>query len=71
MRNEGGKIWTAAGVSAGIDMALAFIAERAGEEVAADAQLYAEYYPSRRVYKNTRVEKLPKYLTAEARQKLD
>ena len=69
IRNVDGKIWTSAGVSAGIDMALAFIAERAGEEVAAAVQLYAEYY--RRVYKNTHGEKLPKYLTAEARQKND
>lgn len=45
-----GKIWTAAGVSAGIDLALAFIADRAGEETAGEIQLYAEYYPDGKRY---------------------
>lgn len=45
-----GNIWTSAGVSAGMDMMLAFIAETFGESVAADVQLEAEYFPSRRVY---------------------
>ncbi|MEM9288630.1 MAG: DJ-1/PfpI family protein [Pseudomonadota bacterium] len=40
-----GNIWTAAGVSAGIDMALAFIAHIAGKEAAATVQKNAEYYP--------------------------
>ena len=40
-----GHIWTAAGVSAGIDLALALVADQAGEEVAGKVQLYAEYYP--------------------------
>jgi transcriptional regulator GlxA family with amidase domain len=39
-------IWTAAGVSAGIDLALALVADQAGEEVAGKVQLYAEYYPN-------------------------
>ena len=43
---QSGKIWTAAGVSAGIDMILAFIADQAGDEIAGKVQLYAEYYPS-------------------------
>jgi len=47
-----GHIWSAAGVSAGIDLALAFIAETAGEETAAKVQLGAEYYPSARRYGN-------------------
>jgi len=41
-----GHIWTAAGVSAGIDLALALVADQAGEEVAGKVQLYAEYYPN-------------------------
>lgn len=45
-----GPVWTAAGVSAGIDMLLAFIAHEAGEEVAGQVQLVAEYYPSPRLY---------------------
>lgn len=45
-----GNVWTSAGVSAGADMALAFIAEVAGEEVAGKVQLYSEWYPSLRRY---------------------
>ncbi len=45
-----GNVWTAAGVSAGIDMMLAFIAETAGERAAGIAQFAAEYYPSSRAY---------------------
>lgn len=41
-----GNIWTSAGVSAGIDMALAFIADVAGDEIAGRVQLAAEYYPA-------------------------
>jgi transcriptional regulator GlxA family with amidase domain len=41
-----GNVWTSAGVSAGIDMTLAFIAAEAGEETAGKVQLAAEYYPS-------------------------
>lgn len=45
-----GNVWTAAGVSAGIDLALAFIAEVAGADVASEVQLYAEWYPSSHRY---------------------
>jgi transcriptional regulator GlxA family with amidase domain len=45
-----GKVWTAAGVSAGIDMTLAFIESEAGEETAGNVQMFAEYYPSPRRY---------------------
>lgn len=45
-----GKIWTAAGVAAGIDLALAFVADRAGEEIAGRVQFYAEYYPNGKRY---------------------
>jgi hypothetical protein len=40
-----GKIVTAAGVSAGIDMALALVAKLAGDEVAQAIQLGIEYDP--------------------------
>lgn len=45
-------IWSSAGVSAGMDMTLAYIAETFGEEVASDIQLDAEYYPSPKIYGN-------------------
>ena len=43
-----GALWTAAGISAGLDMALAFIAAKAGETVAARIQREAEYVPDAR-----------------------
>ncbi|MEM9878572.1 MAG: DJ-1/PfpI family protein [Pseudomonadota bacterium] len=45
-----GQVWTAAGVSAGIDMALAFIAHMAGEHAAHIVQKNAEYYPEHKLY---------------------
>ncbi len=45
-----GNIWTAAGVSAGIDLMLAFIGHTADEETAGKVQFAAEYYPSVRRY---------------------
>ncbi|HUP04747.1 MAG TPA: DJ-1/PfpI family protein [Bryobacteraceae bacterium] len=41
-----GRIWTSAGISAGMDLTLAFIADCAGEETAGKVQFGAEYYPS-------------------------
>lgn len=40
-----GKIWTAAGVSAGLDLALALIEDIAGQETAERIQLLVEYDP--------------------------
>lgn len=45
-----GDIWTSAGISAGTDMALAFIANIAGEHTAGQVQKQAEYYPLDKVY---------------------
>jgi transcriptional regulator GlxA family with amidase domain len=45
-----GKFWSSAGVSAGIDLSLAFLKEEFGEETAEAIQFYAEYYPSRIIY---------------------
>ena len=47
---QDGNVWSSAGVSAGIDMTLAFIAAVAGEESAAKVQLASEYYPSTKRY---------------------
>ncbi|MAM89680.1 MAG: thiamine biosynthesis protein ThiJ [unclassified Hahellaceae] len=41
-----GVIWSAAGVSAGMDLMLAFIAYTAGEAAAGQVQCQSEYYPS-------------------------
>jgi transcriptional regulator GlxA family with amidase domain len=46
-----GDVWTSAGVSAGADMALALIAEVAGEDVAGKVQLYRAWYPSSKRYR--------------------
>jgi transcriptional regulator GlxA family with amidase domain len=58
-----GSIWTSAGVSAGIDLTLAFIAQVAGEDVAGRVQFGAEYYPSNVAYGDyLRHAKAPAYL---------
>ena len=58
-----GNIWSSAGVSAGMDMTLAYIAEAFGEEVASKIQLNAEYFPSSKIYGSAiSNEKAPKYL---------
>jgi transcriptional regulator GlxA family with amidase domain len=58
-----GNVWTAAGVSAGIDAALALVAAEAGEEIAGETQFYIEYYPdSRRYGKAHRRPDAPAYL---------
>jgi transcriptional regulator GlxA family with amidase domain len=58
-----GNIWTAAGISAGIDLALALIADQAGEETAGQVQLATEYYPSQRKYGNAHLSpEAPAYL---------
>lgn len=45
-----GNLWTSAGISAGMDMALAFIADTAGNETAGKIQLHAEYFPDAKSY---------------------
>lgn len=45
-----GNIWSAAGVSAGIDATLAFIESFADEQTAGIVQFAAEYYPSPKLY---------------------
>jgi transcriptional regulator GlxA family with amidase domain len=58
-----GNIWSSAGVSAGTDMLLAFIAATSGEEVAGIVQFATEYYPSTKRYGNYEShEQAPKYV---------
>lgn len=58
-----GVVWTAAGVSAGIDLILAFIAEVAGDEIAGKVQFGAEYYPDGRRYGSAHLsDRAPAYL---------
>ena len=58
-----GNIWSSAGVSAGIDVMLAFIASMAGEQAAGIVQFAAEYYPSTKSYGDFRKNpKAPAYL---------
>ena len=45
-----GNVWTSAGISAGTDLMLAFIAHTAGEAAAETVQFESEYYPSTRRY---------------------
>ena len=47
---QDGKIWSSAGVSAGTDLMLAFIASVAGEGAAGAVQFAAEYYPAAQSY---------------------
>lgn len=58
-----GPVWTSAGVSAGIDMLLAYIEDVRGEEVASLVQLHAEYFPEGRVYGHAReAQPVPDYV---------
>ena len=58
-----GKIWTSAGISAGIDLILAFIESIAGEETAGKVQFGAEYYPSGKSYGGFHLlEQAPQYM---------
>lgn len=41
-----GDVWSSAGVSAGIDLMLAYIAATAGDEAAGKVQIASEYYPA-------------------------
>jgi transcriptional regulator GlxA family with amidase domain len=45
-----GKVWSSAGVSAGIDLMLAFISDVASPETAGKVQFAAEYYPASVIY---------------------
>jgi len=58
-----GNVWTSGGVSTGIDLALALIADQAGEETAGKVQLTVEYYPLLRKYGSAHLSpNAPRYL---------
>ncbi|KTC87057.1 DJ-1/PfpI family protein [Legionella brunensis] len=58
-----GNIWTAGGVSSGVDLALALIAEIAGTDTAGKVQLLFEYFPSNKVYcREDMIKGLPPYM---------
>ncbi len=59
-----GNIWTSAGIAAGMDMALAFIAAISDEKTAGNIQLQTEYYPQQKIYPHDNV-KLPAYVTKQ------
>ena len=61
-----GSIWTSSGVAAGIDLSLEFIKHEAGREIAGKVQLYAEYYPSQKIYGTAHQDpKAPGYLSTK------
>lgn len=56
-------IWTSSGVSAGMDLILAFIAHVSGKEVAGKVQAYTEYFARRKRYGDFHKSKeAPQYL---------
>jgi transcriptional regulator GlxA family with amidase domain len=56
-------IWSSAGVSAGIDLMLAFIASFAGEKAAGIVQFAAEYCPLSKLYGDLHQNSIaPRYL---------
>lgn len=60
---QDGNVWSSAGVSAGTDLMLAFIATVAGDETAGKVQFGAEYYPLSKRYGGFEShEKAPAYL---------
>ncbi|HUD33528.1 MAG TPA: DJ-1/PfpI family protein [Variovorax sp.] len=64
---EDGGVWSSAGVSAGIDLMLAFIASVGGTDAAGRVQFSAEYYPSAVRYgKHESHAQAPAYLRSKA-----
>ncbi len=64
-----GPIWSSAGVSAGIDLMLHFIAEVDGPEAAAIVQHNAEYYPQANVYGTQHLaDGMPAYMNSLAKR---
>ncbi|HAT8179684.1 TPA: DJ-1/PfpI family protein [Legionella pneumophila] len=56
------KIWTAGGISSGIDMAFEFISTIAGNDIAGKVQLLFEYFPDNKLYcQPAMVSELPSY----------
>lgn len=63
---QDGAVWTSAGVSAGIDLMLTFIAHVGGDEAAGKVQFGAAYYPDGKVYSDFRGHpRAPGYIRCE------
>lgn len=60
-----GNIWSSSGVSAGIDLALAFIADTAGKEVAGKVQAYMELDSHKRYGNFHKSKEAPQYLKSK------
>jgi transcriptional regulator GlxA family with amidase domain len=59
-----GNLWFSGGISSGIDLAFALIADLAGNEVAGEVQLAFEYFPDDKLYASRQsASKLPRYPT--------
>lgn len=67
-----GSVWTSGGVSAGMDMTLAFIADEGGADAASLTQLHAEYFPDGKIYpaKIRSAGRLPRYLRSLTSRRL-
>jgi len=62
-----GNVWTSAGVSAGLDLALAFVADAAGDDAASRTQMQAEFFPEGVRYGDRwKADDAPCYLAAES-----
>ena len=58
-----GNIWSAGGISSGIDLAFALINDLAGEKIAGQVQLYFEYFPQPPLFANhNTIQELPRIL---------
>lgn len=67
-----GKIWSAGGISSGLDLAFAFIEHIAGRETAGQLQLLFEYFPSQPRYANKKLfNELPSYPYASSNGNAD
>ncbi len=78
---KSGKIWTAGGVSSGIDLAIELVSEIAGIEEADKLRLMLEYFPPSAAncnlslanklpaYGTSAIQELPEYITKQANRK--
>lgn len=63
-------VWTGAGVSSGIDLALALIADVAGKKIAGKVQMLAEYFPPAKIFGiSEKAAQLPAYIKKIKRKK--
>lgn len=66
-----GNLWVSGGVTSGIDIALAFISDFAGEEKAGEVQLLLEYFPDNPGFaQKADISKLPDYYLDSATDEL-